>query len=80
MKWAPIQQAYFPGKTANACRKRHERLMERQEAEDWDGPKFEHLAKEYLNVRKDMWTMLADRVGEKWQVVEAKVSMPRIPT
>lgn len=24
--WAPIQQMHFPTRTANACRKRHERL------------------------------------------------------
>ena len=27
--WADIQVSYFPHKTANACRKRHERLIER---------------------------------------------------
>ncbi|KAI9817993.1 MAG: hypothetical protein M1832_004514 [Thelocarpon impressellum] len=72
--WAPIQNTHFPSKTPNACRKRHERLMERRNTEDWDGEKLEKLAKEYLNMRRDMWTMLASRVGEKWQVVESKVS------
>ncbi|KAI9849475.1 MAG: hypothetical protein M1837_004095 [Sclerophora amabilis] len=72
LNWAPIQQAHFPNKTPNACRKRHERLMERRNAEDWDADKLESLAKEYLNLRKDMWSMLANQVGEKWQVVEAK--------
>ncbi|KAI9806016.1 MAG: hypothetical protein M1833_004423 [Piccolia ochrophora] len=72
LNWAPIQQAHFPGKTPNACRKRHERLMERRSAEDWDAEKFQTLAKEYQSLRKDMWTMLGNRVGEKWQLVEAK--------
>jgi len=72
LNWAPIQQAHFPTKTPNACRKRHERLMERRSAEDWDSVKLEALAKEYMNIRKEMWSMLASRVGEKWQVVEGK--------
>ncbi|KAI9809672.1 MAG: hypothetical protein M1825_000104 [Sarcosagium campestre] len=76
LNWAPIQQAHFSTKTPNACRKRHERLMERRNAEDWDAEKFQSLAKEYQNMRKDMWTMLGNRVGEKWQLVEAKVSIP----
>ena len=71
--WAPIQSTHFPTKTPNACRKRHERLMERRNVEDWDDEKLENLAREYLNMRRDMWTMLASRVGEKWQVVESKV-------
>ncbi|KAI9707388.1 MAG: hypothetical protein M1836_000349 [Candelina mexicana] len=73
MNWLPIQQAHFPTKTDNACRKRHERLMEKRSAEDWDAEKMENMAKAYLDVRKEMWGMLAERVGEKWQVVEAKV-------
>lgn len=72
--WAPIQAAYFPNKTPNACRKRHERLMERRNSDDWDVVKTERMAKEYMTLRKDMWTMLADRTGEKWAVVEGKVS------
>ncbi|KAH0542565.1 hypothetical protein FGG08_003070 [Glutinoglossum americanum] len=72
LNWAPIQLQHFPTKTPNACRKRHERLMERRSAEDWDGGKLEKLAMEYMNMRKDMWTMLAAKVGEKWQVIEGK--------
>ena len=74
MNWQPIASTYFPAKTANACRKRHERLMEkRNSAENWDNGKMEHLAKAYADVREEMWKVLAERVGEKWQVVEAKV-------
>ncbi|KZF25011.1 hypothetical protein L228DRAFT_243789 [Xylona heveae TC161] len=72
MNWAPIQQTHFPTKTPNACRKRHERLMERRNAEDWDTVKLETLCKEYMNVRKEMWSILSARLGEKWQTVEAK--------
>jgi Myb-like DNA-binding domain len=73
LSWAPIATQYFPSKTANACRKRHERLMERRNAEDWDGVKLETLAREYMAVRREMWSILADRVGEKWQIIENKV-------
>ncbi|KAF2399408.1 hypothetical protein EJ06DRAFT_467842, partial [Trichodelitschia bisporula] len=72
LNWQPIAAAHFPSKTANACRKRHERLMERRNAEDWDGVKLDTLAREYMAVRREMWSVLADRVGEKWQTIEAK--------
>lgn len=72
LNWQPIAARYFPNKTPNACRKRHERLMERQNAQDLDGVKLEVLAREYMNVRKEMWSILAERVGEKWATVEAK--------
>lgn len=74
LNWQPIANKHFPNKTANACRKRHERLIERRHVEDWDTHKLELLAQEYLVIRKEMWEMLAERVGERWQVVEAKVS------
>src|SRR5947209_8096490 len=45
LNWAPIQQQYFPNKTPNACRKRHERLMEKRSAEDYDGVRLETLAR-----------------------------------
>jgi len=48
--------------------------MERKNADDWDGVKVETLAKEYMNARREMWTILADRLGEKWQLIEQKVS------
>jgi len=47
--------------------------MEQLNAEDWDGVKLETLAQMYVEVRKEMWSVLADRLGEKWQTIEAKV-------
>lgn len=79
MNWLPIQQAYFQNKTANACRKRHERLMERRNADDWDGIKLERLATAYMNMRREIWQPLADAVGEKWNVVESKVCCLDMP-
>lgn len=73
LNWQPIASKNFPNKTANACRKRHERLIERRHVDDWDNQKLELLAQEYLACRKEMWEMLAARVGERWNVVEAKV-------
>ncbi|CAG5178226.1 uncharacterized protein ALTATR162_LOCUS8594 [Alternaria atra] len=72
LNWNQIGPKHFPSKTPNACRKRHERLMERQNAEQWDGVKLDVLAQAYMEVRREMWSMLAARVGEKWQLVETK--------
>ncbi|KAK0725244.1 hypothetical protein B0H67DRAFT_598557 [Lasiosphaeris hirsuta] len=68
--WNQIQREAFPGKTGNACRKRHERLMERRGQNEWDNRKIERLSKEYMSMRKEIWQPLAQRVGEKWNVVE----------
>lgn len=76
LNWQPIANRFFPSKTANACRKRHERLIERRHVEDWDSRKLELLAQEYLNCRREMWEILASRVGERWGIVEAKVGLP----
>ncbi len=75
LNWAQIQNNYFPNKTPNACRKRHERLMERKGADDWDQRKLERMAKEYISLRKEIWQPLAQRTGEKWNVVESMVSL-----
>ncbi|KAG8526982.1 uncharacterized protein KY384_008411 [Bacidia gigantensis] len=78
--WQSIASNHFPDKTPNACRKRYERLMERKTAADsWDHSKMEALGKAYLEVREEMWTLLANRVNEKWQTVESKVRLQTIP-
>ena len=48
-------------------------MDKRSQQDDWNGVKVETLAKAYIDVREQMWKMLADRVGERWQVVEGKV-------
>lgn len=75
LNWQPIANQYFPNKSANACRKRHERLIERRQASDWDAEKLDRLAQEYVAMRKEMWDALAAKLGERWNVVEAKVSL-----
>ncbi|GAO19349.1 uncharacterized protein UV8b_03300 [Ustilaginoidea virens] len=72
LNWGQIKDAHFPSKSANACRKRHERLMERKGADDWDIRKLQQLAREYMAMRKEIWSGLAARTGERWNVVEAK--------
>ena len=74
LNWGPIATRYFPDKSANACRKRHERLMEkRTNNEDWTTQKIEAMAKAYWDLRQQMWSVLADQLGEKWETVEIKV-------
>ena len=34
---------------------------------------MEELGKAYLEVREEMWQLLAGRINEKWQIVEQKV-------
>ena len=79
LNWQPIASQHFPGKTANACRKRFERLIQQRNAADsWDVAKVGSLAKAYMEVREQMWEVLAERIGEKWTNVEAKVSVSSI--
>lgn len=80
LNWGQIQANFFPTKTPNACRKRHERLMERKGSDDWDNQKLQRLAREYMSMRKEIWSGLAARTGEKWNVVEQKVRyLPQQP-
>ena len=74
MNWQPIAAKYFPDKTANACRKRHERLMEKRKQYDgWESVKTDTVAKAYTDVRAQLWKPLANQVGAQWEDVEAKV-------
>ena len=66
-------------KSANACRKRHERLIASRNADDWDARKMQRIAKEYMSLRKEIWAPLAQRTGEKWNVVEQKVRHSPLP-
>lgn len=78
--WGELQGAHFPTKTANACRKRHERLMERRGGHDGgagtagDARRFEKIASEYMAMRREIWGGLAGRVQERWEFVEREVS------
>ena len=75
LNWAPIAELYFPSKTPNACRKRHERIvLKNTVVGDWDAAKAEALAQCYTELREEMWRILATKVNEKWEIVEAKVT------
>lgn len=71
--WSQIQEKHFPGKSANACRKRHERLMTKRRSTDWDESRLENLAVSYRQMRQQIWGPLADSLGEKWEHVEKAV-------
>jgi hypothetical protein len=73
LNWADLQRTHFPSKTANACRKRYERLVERRGIHDYSGRRLEAVSNEYMNMRREIWSGLADRLGMKWEVVEALV-------
>jgi hypothetical protein len=47
--------------------------MDRRNSDDWDVIKLENLAKEYMGMRREIWSQLGAKTGEKWSVVEAKV-------
>ncbi|MCJ1434354.1 hypothetical protein MMC27_003722 [Xylographa pallens] len=74
MSWAPLAALHLPSKTADACRKRHGRLMEKKNAGllDEQGVPSEKLARAYTESREMMWKIVADKMGEKWQDVESK--------
>ncbi|KAI4742485.1 hypothetical protein E4T50_07104 [Aureobasidium sp. EXF-12298] len=72
LNWQSTAAKHFPNKTANACRKRHERLVERRTHEDWTTKRLDTLAVQYMELRKEIWSPLAVKVGERWNVVEAK--------
>ncbi|THV97542.1 hypothetical protein D6D27_02056 [Aureobasidium pullulans] len=72
LNWQSTASKHFPNKTANACRKRHERLVERRTHEDWNTKRLDVLAVEYMELRKEIWGPLAAKIGERWSVVEAK--------
>lgn len=79
LNWYTISAEHFPLKTANACRKRHERLITRRNADAWDGKaKTELLATHYMQLRPEIWGPLGLVIREPdWRVVEAKASLLR---
>jgi hypothetical protein len=78
LSWLRIQKDFFPGKTDNACRKRHERIMADKLQGDYGigGERFDEFVTAYDAVREKMWKMLADKLdwGPKWEQLESKVS------
>lgn len=85
MGWNDIHQQYFPTKSGNACRKRHERLMQKLRTTDWDDNRIRRVMAEYgrHGVREEFWGGIAKRLGEKWEdcerVVCQNASLPEQP-
>lgn len=74
--WNEIHQRHFPLKSGNACRKRHERLMQKLRTTNWDDGRIRKVMAAYNNpgIREQFWTDLANRVGEdRWEDVERVV-------
>ncbi len=74
MAWGAIHEKHFPTKTANACRKRYERLMLKRRGTDWDEDRTARLAMAYKGMREQTWSPLAKELGERWEHVEKAVS------
>lgn len=72
--WVTIQKS-FPGKSADACQKRHRLLTDISSVENMGSEKFKFLADAYMVMRKEMWSIMSERIGIKWQQVEAKVTI-----
>ena len=87
MNWEAIARHYFPFKTVNACRKRHERLQDKiHHEEPWRpsnmhrqetlGPsKLDAMANAYIQCRDHIWKVVAEHLDENWQDVESKVNV-----
>jgi hypothetical protein len=74
--WNDIHKKYFPTKSGNACRKRHERLMTKIRSSDWDDARIAQVMREYNRpgVREAFWGQIAAPFHERWEDVERVVS------
>ncbi|KAL8655281.1 MAG: hypothetical protein Q9210_000984 [Variospora velana] len=68
LQWQSISKTVIPMKAPRAFRRRHEKPMEKY----WGESKIHDLASKYDIVRKEMWRLLADELGEPWELVETK--------
>ncbi|KAK4938618.1 hypothetical protein LTR10_020969 [Elasticomyces elasticus] len=73
LAWDEIHRRYFPHKTGNACRKRHDRLLIKARDPTWDEARTQKVIGRYNRVREQVWRPIADSVGEKWEDVERVV-------
>lgn len=80
LNWSQIQTKFFPGKSSNACRKRHERLIDSKGRGNDEQVRMERIAEEYVQMREKLWRPLADKTGEKWTYVERTVCFSHAST
>jgi hypothetical protein len=76
MAWDEIHRQYFPLKTGNACRKRHDRLLAKARDPTWDDARVQRVLDCYNQQREPLWRSVADQTGERWEEVEKVVSDP----
>ncbi|EXJ78221.1 hypothetical protein A1O3_09382 [Capronia epimyces CBS 606.96] len=72
MSWDDIHVQYFPNKTGNACRKRHERLQQKARGH-WDEARIHKVITCYNRHREQFWRSISDQVGERWEEVEKMI-------
>jgi hypothetical protein len=74
--WKEIAN-YFPGKSDNACRKRHERITFKRKADkNWDDARRKRAFQAYTDstIRERFWREVAKKIGEEsWEDVEEVV-------
>jgi len=77
--WNELCKKYFPQKSGNACRKRHERLMAKRNA-NWSDDRIMKVRQVYnkRGMREQVWKTLAQHCGEKWEDIERVVCVPFI--
>ena len=73
--WNEIHQRFFPNKSGNACRKRHERLMVKIRTTEWSEGRIQNVMNAYNSpgVREHFWRRIAEPFGERWEDVEKVV-------
>jgi hypothetical protein len=73
MSWEEIHRQHFPGKSANACRKRHERVLAKMKNSDWDEGRIQKVIEAYNRYRLVIWAPVCDDLGEELSDVEKVV-------
>lgn len=78
--WGQIQEQYFQAKSANACRKRFGKVMQKRKGGEWDEASLRRLAIAYRDMRESIWKPLAEQLNEpRWESIEKAVSFSRTP-
>ena len=73
MSWEEIHRTHFPGKSANACRKRHERVLAKMRNTDWDDARIQRVTDAYNRHRHTIWAPLCKELNENLSDVEKVV-------
>ena len=71
--WEEIHRTHFPGKSANACRKRHERVLAKMRNTDWDDARVQKVTEAYNRHRQMIWAPLCKELNESLSDVEKVV-------